>query len=71
MLQEDAVLIEAHGRLGNRWTEISKIFGDRWAPEMGYATLCGGCDGQRRRGGRSLPACCPFPSIRCSQLPAA
>lgn len=27
--QEDAILLDAHRRLGNRWTEISKIFGDR------------------------------------------
>ena len=29
--QEDAILVDAHRRLGNRWTEISAIFGDRWA----------------------------------------
>ena len=28
-VQEDAILLDAHRRLGNRWTEISKIFGDR------------------------------------------
>ncbi|KAL4853702.1 Transcription factor MYB124 [Chlorella vulgaris] len=27
--EEDATLIDAHRRLGNRWTQISKIFGDR------------------------------------------
>ncbi|KDD75135.1 hypothetical protein H632_c850p1, partial [Helicosporidium sp. ATCC 50920] len=27
--EEDVRLMEAHARLGNRWTEISKIFGDR------------------------------------------
>ncbi|PSC74519.1 Myb-related B isoform A [Micractinium conductrix] len=27
--EEDATLIDAHRRLGNRWTEISRIFGDR------------------------------------------
>ena len=27
--EEDAQLLAAHAELGNRWTEISKIFGDR------------------------------------------
>ncbi|KAL4422203.1 hypothetical protein ABPG77_006444 [Micractinium sp. CCAP 211/92] len=27
--EEDAILIDAQRRLGNRWTEISRIFGDR------------------------------------------
>lgn len=31
MVQEDALLREGHSKYGNKWTEIAKMVGGRWA----------------------------------------
>lgn len=50
--QEDAILVDAHRRLGNKWTEISKIFGDRWVGERDF-----GGTGGSVRGAAPNPCC--------------
>jgi hypothetical protein len=31
VVQEDALLRESHSKYGNKWTEIAKMVGGRWA----------------------------------------
>ena len=31
VVQEDALLREGHSKYGNKWTEIAKMVGGRWA----------------------------------------